>query len=153
MTKVVLNEKTDHCTYWKLFIFSGSQAQFTRYVIKLKNKGGTSFFTFNSYSLFIAESYRQKNKIWYCIDSTDLPVTPSYITQIRNVPNVTVLNISKWHNSVSIQTSDPNAITTINGLSFVQSVAPIAARTQNNTTEKLTIADQPYISSQRVRYN
>jgi hypothetical protein len=40
------------------------------------------------------------------IDSTDLPVTPSYITQIKNVPNITVLNVSKWFNSISIQTGD-----------------------------------------------
>jgi len=130
--------------------FAETRAQFTRYVIKLKNKGG-SLFSLSAPSAYLSQrAINRRTRYGIAIDSTDMPVTPSYITQIRNVPNVTVLNISKWQNSVSIQTSDPNAITTINGLSFVQSFAPIAARTQNNTTEKLTIADQPYISSQRV---
>ena len=62
---------------------------------------------------------------------------------------MTVLNISKWHNSVAIQTSDPNAITAINALSFVQSTSPIGARTTTNTTEKLITADQPYNSAAR----
>jgi len=130
-------------------LFTEIQAQFTRYVVKLRNKGG------NPFSLSIPSAYLSQRAIdrrtryGIAIDSTDLPVTPSYITQIRNVSNVTVLNISKWHNSVTIQTSDANAITTINGLSFVQSVVSIATRTQNSTTGKLIIADQPYTPSQR----
>jgi subtilisin family serine protease len=131
-------------------LFSEIHAQFTRYVVKLKNKGGNPFSLSTPSAYLSQRAIDRRTRYGIAIDSTDLPVTPSYITQIRNVPNVTLLNVSKWHNSVAIQISDPNAITTINGLSFVQSVAPIAARTQNSTTEKLTIADQPYISSQRV---
>ena len=129
--------------------FAEARAQFTRYVIKLKNKGGSTFSISNPTTYLSQRAIDRRTRYGIAIDSTDMPVTPSYITQIRNVPFVTILNISKWNNSVAIQTSDANAITTINGFSFVQSVAPIAARTQNDTTEKLTIGDQPYISSQR----
>lgn len=135
--------------FGSFLFFADASAQFTRYVIKLRNKGGSTFSLSTPTAYLSQRAIDRRTRYGIAIDSTDLPVTPSYITQIRNVPNVTVLNISKWHNSVSIQTSDPNAITTINGFSFVQSVAPIAARTQNDTTEKLTIADEPYISSQR----
>jgi hypothetical protein len=124
--------------------FTETKAQFTRYVIKFRNKGGSTFSLSTPTAYLSQRAIERRTRYGIAIDSTDLPVTPSYITQIRNVPNVTVLNISKWQNSVAIQTSDPNAITTINGFSFVQSVAPVAARTQNDTTEKLTIADQPY---------
>ncbi len=130
--------------------FVDTRAQFTRYVIKLKNKGGSTFSLSTPGGYLSQRAIDRRARYGIAIDSTDMPVTSSYITQIKNVPFVTVLNISKWQNSVSIQTSDPNAITTINGFSFVQSVAPIAARTQNNTNEKLTTADQPYISSQRT---
>jgi len=130
--------------------FTDIHAQFTRYVVKLKNKGGNPFSLSTPTAFLSQRAVDRRTRYGIAIDSTDLPVTPSYITQIKNVSNVTVLNISKWHNSVSIQTSDPNALTTINGFSFVQAVSPIAARTQNNAIEKLTIADQPYISSQRV---
>jgi len=129
--------------------FIEAQAQFTRYVVKLRNKGNNPF-SLSTPTVYLSQrAINRRTRYGIAVDSTDLPVTPSYVTQIRNVPNVTILNISKWHNSVAIQTADPNAITTINGLSFVQSVAPIAARTQNNTAGKLTIADQAYTSSLR----
>src|SRR4030095_200881 len=131
-------------------LFAETRAQFTRYVIKLKNKGGSTFSLSTPTTYLSQRAIDRRTRYDIAIDSTDLPATPSYITQIKNVPNVTVLNTSKWHNSVAIQTSDPTAISTINGFSFVQSVAPIAARTQNSSTKKLTIADQPYISSQRI---
>src|SRR5436190_6059895 len=130
--------------------FTDIHAQFTRYVVKLKNKGGNPFSLSTPTAFLSQRAIDRRTRYGIAIDSTDMPVTPSYITQIRNVPFVTVLTISKWHNSISIQTSDPNAITTINGFSFVQSVGPIAARTQHRTPEKLTIADHPSISSQRV---
>jgi len=125
-------------------LFTEIHAQFTRYVVKFKNKGGNPFSLSTPSAYLSQRAIDRRTRYGIAIDSTDLPVTPSYITQIRNVPNVTVLNISKWHNSVAIQTSDPSAITTINGLSFVQSVVPVGTRTENDTSEKLVAADQPY---------
>src|SRR6187551_2667568 len=84
--------------------FAETRAQFTRYVIKLKNKGGSAFSLSNPIAYLSQRAIDRRARYGIAIDSTDLPVTPSYFTQIKNVPNVTVLNISKWHNSVFIQT-------------------------------------------------
>ncbi len=111
-----------------LFILTESSAQFTRYIIKLKDKGNSTYTLSNPIAYLSQRAIDRRTRYNISIDSTDLPVTPSYITQIRNVPNVTFLNVSKWLNSVTIQTSDANAITTINGFPFVQSVSGIAAR-------------------------
>lgn len=123
-----------------------SEAQFTRYLVKLKNKAGTPY-TFNSPSVYLSgRAVARRTKYNIAIDSTDLPVTPSYISQISSVPNVTVLNVSKWLNQVSIQTSDANAITTINGFAFVQTVTGLAARmTENekvNTRNKFELEEK-----------
>ena len=113
-----------------LFI-TDSQSQ-TRYLVKLKNKGGASY-TFANPSAYLSQrAIDRRLRYNIAIDSTDLPVTPSYVAQIAAVPNVTVLNASKWLNSVSIQTTDPNAITTISNFSFVQNVSGLAARNANN---------------------
>ena len=125
------------------------QAQFTRYVVKLRHKGGNPFSISAPTAYLSQRAIDRRTRYGIAIDSTDLPVTPTYVTQIVAVANVTVLNVSKWHNSVAIQTSDANAITTINGLAFVQSVSPVAARTQNTNNGKLIIADQSYTPSQR----
>jgi len=107
---------------------NSSQAQFTRYIVKLKNKGGNPFSLAAPGSYLTQRAIDRRTRYNIPLDSTDLPVTPSYVTQIRNVPNVTILNVSKWLNSISILTTDANAISTISGFSFVQSVGGLAAR-------------------------
>lgn len=127
-----------------LFATNESQGQFTRYIVKLKDKGGSpySFLTPLNYLSQRAVDRRARYNI--TIDSTDLPVTPSYITQIKNVPNVTVLNVSKWLNAVCIETSNAGSITTINSFPFVQSIAGLAAREANGQPDKIEVE---YISS------
>ena len=115
-----------------LFLVSESQAQFSRYIVRLKDKGGTPYTFSNPIAYLSQRAIDRRTKYGIALDSTDLPVTPSYVTQIRNVANVTFLNVSRWMNAVAIQTSDPNAINTINGFSFVQSVNGIASRMANN---------------------
>lgn len=130
--------------------FSNLQAQYTRYIVKLKNKGNSTFTLANPSAYLSQRAIDRRTKYNIGIDSTDLPVTPSYISQIAAIPNVTVLNSSKWHNSVSIQTSDANAITAINALSFVQSTAPIAVRIINTANGKFDYTETPYQSSNRT---
>lgn len=111
-----------------LFVLTESSAQFTRYIVKLKDKGNSSFTLSNPITYLSQRAIDRRSRYNIPIDSSDLPVTPAYITQIKNVSNVTFLNASKWLNSVTIQTSDPNAITTINAFPFVKTVSGIAAR-------------------------
>ncbi|MEO7984240.1 MAG: S8 family serine peptidase, partial [Bacteroidota bacterium] len=112
-----------------LTITSASQAQPTRYVVKFKNKGGSPY-SFSSPLAYLSQrAIDRRTKYTIAIDSTDLPVTPSYISQIKNIANVTLLNVSRWANAVTIQTSDAAAINAINTLPFVQGIAGIASRT------------------------
>ncbi len=111
------------------FITSQSQAQFTRYIVRLKHKGNSPY-SFSSPLTYLSQrALDRRTRYSIAIDSADLPVTPSYITQIDNIPNVTILNASKWLNSVSILTTDAAAIIAINALPFVQNVAGIASKT------------------------
>lgn len=112
--------------------FSGS-AQFSRYIIQLKNKG-TSPFSFANPSQYLTQralDRRQRYNI--AIDSSDLPVTPRYIDSIRLSGNVTILNSSKWLNQVAIKTSDAAALVKINSFPFVISASPAGARLQDGT--------------------
>ena len=107
-------------------------AQLTRYVVKFTDKNGTPFSLSNPGAYLSQRAIDRRTKYNIPIDSTDLPANSSYITQIKNVPNVTLLNISKWLNAVTIQTADAAAITTINSFAFVKSTSGIAARTGNS---------------------
>ena len=108
--------------------FSHTHAQFTRYIIKLKDKNGSPYTLSDPAAYLSQRAIDRRTRYGLAIDSTDLPVNPTHIAQIKNVPNVTLLNISKWLNAVTIQTSDANALNTINGFSFVRSTSGIAAR-------------------------
>jgi len=118
--------------FLSVLFLSDLNAQFTRYIVKLKNKSGTPYTLTNPEAYLSQRAIDRRTRYNISIDSTDLPVTPSYIAQIKNTPNVTILNVSKWLNSVTIQTTDPNAITTINNFPFVQSTSGIAARIANS---------------------
>ena len=108
--------------------FNHTSAQFTRYIIKLKDKNGSPYSISDPTAYLSQRAIDRRTRYDIAIDSTDLPANPSYVAQIRNVPGVTVLNISKWLNAVTIQTADANALNTINGFSFVQSASGIAAK-------------------------
>ncbi|MBP6588948.1 MAG: S8 family peptidase [Chitinophagaceae bacterium] len=117
-----------------LAVIHESGAQFTRYIIRFKNKGGSPY-SFSNPTVFLSQrAIDRRTRYGIAIDSSDLPVTPSYINQVRAIPNVTLLNVSRWINGVTIQTSDAAAITAINALPFVQGTAGIAAREEAGRT-------------------
>ena len=114
-------------------IASAASAQFgyTRYIVQLTDKKGTQFSLASPSAYLSQKAIDRRTKQKLIVDSTDLPVSKSYLDSIRAIPNVTVLNVSKWLNAITIQTTDGNAITAINALPFVQSTSGIAARTSS----------------------
>ncbi len=117
------------------FLFFVADAQLNRYVIQFSHKGSNTFSISNPANFLSARSILRRTKYNISIDSTDLPITPQFLDSIKNVPNVTVLNKSKWLNLVTIYTTDNAAIAKINSFPFVKSVNTIAARTVlENTT-------------------
>lgn len=115
-----------------------TQAQFSRYIVWLKNKAATTF-TINNPSVYLSQRAIDRRTHYNIpIDSSDLPVPSVYISQIKNVPNITVLNVSRWLNAVSISTTDANAITAIDALPFVQTTSAIALKQANHSNKKFT---------------
>ena len=112
-----------------------SHAQFSRYIVRFKNKGSNPFTLSTPGAYLSPRAIDRRTRYSIPYDSTDLPVTPSYVAQVAAVANVTVLNVSKWINGVSILTTDPAAITTINSFPFVLSVNSIALR-ESSTSDK-----------------
>ncbi len=105
-----------------------SAAQFTRYIVRLKHKGNSTYSLSNPAAYLSARALTQRTRYGIALDSADLPISSSQLNQIANIPNLTVLNTSKWLNALAIQTTDATAISTLNGLSFVQLVQGLAAR-------------------------
>ncbi len=129
----------------KIFLFIGLiiflcftelQAQFSRYIVQLKHKGATSHSLADPSPYLSQRAIDRRFRYGIALDSTDLPVPTSFILQIQSIPNVTILNVSRWLNAVSIQTTDANALAAINALPFVQSTSSAAARPINYAQNK-----------------
>ena len=60
-----------------------SYAQFSRYIVRLKDKGTNPFSISNPIQYLTQRSIDRRTRYNIAIDSTDLPVTPRYIDSIR----------------------------------------------------------------------
>lgn len=129
------------------FIGSSAHAQYSKYIIQLKNKGGTTHSLSNPSTYLSAKAIERRTRQKLTLDSTDLPVSAAYLTAIRQVPNVTVLNVSKWLNQVLIATTDAAALTQINNLPFVKGTSPIAVQARPNDNNPVSSKFKEVITS------
>ncbi|HEU4470588.1 MAG TPA: S8 family serine peptidase [Flavisolibacter sp.] len=101
----------------------------TKHMIRFRDKGSSPYQINNPSAYLSSRSIARRTRYNIALDSTDLPVTPRYIDSLRLAGSVVILNVSKWLNLVTIQTTDAAALAKINSFPFVQSVSAIAART------------------------
>lgn len=120
--------------------YCAATAQFSKYIIRLKDKAGTPFSIEKPSQFLSGKSIKRRLKQNIPIDFSDLPVNSRYIDSIRLAGNVTILNWSKWLNQVCIQTTDAAALAKINSFPFVVSSNPVmrvqADRTVAETRNK-----------------
>jgi len=120
-------------------LLQNGSAQGTRYIVSFRDKGSSPY-SLSSPGIFLSQrALDRRTRYQITLDSTDLPVTPRYIDSVRLAGTVTVLNASKWLNSVSIQTNDATAIAKINSFPFVRSVTSIATRSMPGFVDKFSM--------------
>ena len=119
-----------------LFLISlAADAQFSRYVIELTDKKGSVYSPADPATFLSPRAIERRTRQRISIDSTDLPLSAVYLDRIRTVPNLVILNQSKWLNQVCIQTTDANALAIVNSFSFVKKVNAVAARMQSENND------------------
>jgi len=114
----------------------------TRFIVQFKDKKGTQGTITNPSTYLSAKALDRRTRQGIAIDSTDLPISRSYLDSIASVPNVTILNQSKWLNQVLIRTTDAAAITKINSFPFVKANNAIAPRVRGNGRDKFFETDE-----------
>ena len=112
-----------------VFFYWHGNAQLTRYIIRFRNKGNNTYTIANPSAYLSQRALDRRARYQITIDSLDLPVTKSYIDSVLNAGSVTLLNVSKWLNSITIKTTDAAALNKIRSFSFVINADSIAART------------------------
>lgn len=112
-----------------IFFTAGTYGQLNRYIVQFKHKGTTPYSIATPSAYLSTKAIERRSRYGIAIDSTDLPIVQRFIDSVRLAGNVTILNRSKWLNSISIYTTDAAALTKINNLTFVASTTAIASRT------------------------
>ncbi|HUC82713.1 MAG TPA: S8 family serine peptidase, partial [Flavisolibacter sp.] len=124
-----------------------SEAQFSRYIVEFNDKA-TSPFSLTAPSSYLSQrAIDRRTRHNIAVDSTDLPVTPRYLDSLRSAGAVTILNVSRWLNQVSIQTNDAAALSKINSFSFVKKTSAIAARSSSSSSGKKSVEENNSIPS------
>ncbi len=104
------------------------QAQYSRYLVRLRDKQGTPYNISNPQAFLSARALDRRQRYQLPVDETDLPIPPAYLDSIRLAGNVEILNVSKWLNQVCIRTTDAAALARISAFPFVLTTSGIAAR-------------------------
>ncbi len=122
---------------WKLET-GNCYGQYTKYWIQFTDRNNSPYALWNPSQYLSARAIQRRLNQNIQIAENDLPVNPAYINSVKNVPNVTLLNRSKWFNAITIATTDTNAINTINSFAFVKKVEPVKRLCRNSEQEELS---------------
>jgi hypothetical protein len=108
------------------FLFTELASAQTKFWVQFTNKTGTPYTVGNPSAFLSQRSIQRRQNQGIPITTRDLPVNPSYVQQVLATGNVQLRYTSRWFNSVSITTTDQNALTAIANLPFVSSVSAVA---------------------------
>jgi serine protease AprX len=112
-------------TLFLVLIFSGmtwAQVAPDKYQVRFTDRDNSPYSIQNPEQFLTQKAIDRRTAHGIAIEENDLPVNPSYIQAVANTGAV-ILTVSKWMNSVTVQTSDPSVVTVINQLPFVLSIS------------------------------
>jgi len=100
-------------------------AQQPKHVVFLKNKDNNPYSLDNPLAFLTQRALDRRSKAGIPLDLKDLPVTPSYISQIASAGAAVVYPL-KWFNAVVISTGNPQVLATIQSFPFVDHIDQVA---------------------------
>ncbi|MFM7176276.1 MAG: S8/S53 family peptidase [Bacteroidota bacterium] len=101
-----------------------SVGQSSRHVVFLTDKNNSPYSVSNPSAFLSQASINRRINQNITITTQDLPVNPSYISAVSST-GATILNRSKWFNSVTVEVSSPSMLSTILALPFVSGSANV----------------------------
>lgn len=120
---MVMNNKRVFSTFiFCLFLGLSKLNSQIKYFVKFTDKNGTPYSISTPTAFLTPSSVARRTNYLVPYDNTDLPVNPSYISQIAGVSNVTVLYPLKWFNGVVVAIPSnftTTAVSAINAFTFV----------------------------------
>lgn len=108
-----------------------------KYWVKFTDKNNSPYTIENPAAYLSTKAIQRRQNQNIPIVENDLPVNPSYVQGVADI-GVTMINVSKWFNSVTIYTTDNNKLNAINALPYVASVekSPVKMGSLEDPVEK-----------------
>jgi serine protease AprX len=91
------------------------------FYVQFSNKNNTPYSLSNPSAYLSQRAIDRRTSFGISIDSTDLPVSPNYVSQIQNA-GITVHCKSKWLNGVTVILTDSSKMSAVRSLPFVKKV-------------------------------
>lgn len=104
-----------------------------KYWVKFSNKTGTPYSVSNPSAFLTQKSIARRTAFNIPVVDNDLPVNPSYVTQVDNVAGITVIYASKWMNGVVVTASNLNSLALVKALPFVSDTVKVNRYHINNS--------------------
>jgi hypothetical protein len=124
-------------------VILSSQVAPDKYWIRFTDKNNSPYSIDYPEQFLSQKAIDRRNNQGILINSNDLPVNPAYIQAVANL-GATVLNVSKWMNSVTIYTASQTVVDAISQLPFVLSVGKSEFEPKNLTSE----SKKPFFDSE-----
>ncbi|MDD3078567.1 MAG: S8 family peptidase [Paludibacter sp.] len=108
--------------FWLLISLPATKADTGYYFyVQLKDKNNNPYSLSNPAEFLSQRAIDRRKKFHIDIDSTDLPVSPSYTSEVT-ATGIMVHSRSKWMNGLTVLTTDSSVMSQIRALSFVKFV-------------------------------
>jgi len=117
-----------------------------KHVVFLTDKNNSPYSLNNPEEFLSARAIDRRIKYNIALDEKDLPVTPSYISQISATGAIFLYPL-KWFNAVAISTDDPAVLAAILALPFVDSVNTVDKGYQDGVKQSSGINNLDEISA------
>lgn len=88
-----------------------------RYLVFFTDKANTPFSISNPSAYLSQRALDRRNAQDIPIDARDLPVDPAYVEAVQNLGDVQILYRLKWSNAILIETTDPDVLQNLPGIS------------------------------------
>lgn len=102
-----------------------AQRDYDLYWVTFKDKKDSPYSLFHPQEYLSAKSIERRRNQGILIDSTDLPINPSYLTKLLEEVDVQVHMRSRWFNGIGVKIKDEVQVDELKKLPFVGSVKAI----------------------------
>jgi hypothetical protein len=128
------------------YCFSMAQVAPDKYWVKFTDKNNSPYSISNPEAFLSQQAIDRRTAQGIAILENDLPVNSTYIQGVAST-GATVLNVSKWYNSVTVYTTSQSVIDAINLLPYVLSVG------KGNILEKPEKSEKPFFENESYGEN